>query len=116
MLFLYYLVQSNLFISVLLGATNISTGVEVAEFLRDRSSKEILTSLLSVPYAPVLDGVVMQQKCSVVYEAGQFEPVDMIIGFNTHEGAYFVRDYVSSLVELNVKAAEDYLRRVVYQM
>lgn len=96
-----------------LGGT-VSSGQDILAFLRSKSSAELVAGL-GEGFQPVIDGVCFTELPLRGYKAGDFALIDVIVGFNSDEGAGFLRVFARQNPSMNNDKAAEFLRNLVFK-
>lgn len=94
------------------GARNITSGEELAKFLR-KQPKQNIVKALSVVALPVFDGTLIVNDPRSLYQSGKFDPIPIIIGFTANEGESFISIQDPSAMSLS--EARNCVKSYVFQ-
>lgn len=91
----------------------VKNGREIVEFLSDKSSTDIV-KMLGEGFNPTVDGVFLSDVPLNLYRSGKFNPIDVIIGFNTNEGMQFIERLKQRFSIFPKESAENLLKTIVF--
>lgn len=93
----------------------MKSGKELVAFLADKSAMDIVNHF-GYGFNPVVDGQFMPEPPISLYGADKFNPVDILLGFNTDEGFSFIRALlVEEKREMTPDLASDILKVIVFK-
>ena len=76
---------------LIIGGSNIKDGKDMVEFLATKSAADIVKHS-GERFGPVVDGVFLTDHPWALYRSGQFNPVEVIVGYNVDDGLLLVGD------------------------
>lgn len=92
-----------------------STSDDIVDFLKNFSGEELVKHL-GGGFSAVLDDFYMPAEPSLLYSPGNPHPVQLLLGFNSHEGAKFIFDLAKSKTIPDKKNAMDLLEHIIKKM
>ena len=96
------------------GAESVA-GREVEELLNKMSTDE-LTKHFTKMFSKVIDGEYLTDDPVELYRRGQFHPVELLCGFNTHEGLMFINLFTGGGAMQGKEEAISFIQMSLKQM
>lgn len=107
--FSWFLLSDNYLI---LGFKGSTSSEEMLDFLSTKSTEDIIDKL-GEGFNPVMDGYFLPEFPKQLYAKGLVHPVDLLVGFNSHEGANFIFDLAKTKSVTTLDKAQELVDFVI---